>query len=430
VRHGPDGQLLSRVRRTLTLQLAGAVTLVVALVGTIVYLSMSAGQRRDSERELRGVIASGSVVNVPPCVFVFTAQGGTTHRTPNAPAALPVRADLRTSGTVVRRHRIGGAGYLVRTEHHGSTVVQAALDRRYEIQERHRLYTALSIAELGGLVAALITGQLLARRAISPLAEALERQRRFVADASHELRTPLTRLHTRAQLLARRTGSGDTHDELHAIVADTRQFGEVIEDLLLSAQLSPRAAEGSPVDLAAVVESLVAAETARAQTRAVELTLVRTDGPCVVAGVRSALSRVVGALLDNAIGHTPPGGEIQVTLSRAEGRIELVVRDDGVGLDPRDTERIFQRFTRGTTGAGRRFGLGLALVREVVESHGGTVEATGRPGGGATFTVRLPATPESPPVTASRPGRRWRYAPSLWLVPVKAITAARNRLTM
>jgi two-component system OmpR family sensor kinase len=110
-----------------------------------------------------------------------------------------------------------------------------------------------------------------------------------------------------------------------------------------------------------------------------------------VAGVQSALRRVVGALLDNAIGHTPPGGHVQVTLGRVGAHAELVVRDDGVGLDPGDTERIFQRFTRGTAGEGRRFGLGLALVREVVESHGGTIEATGRPGEGATFTVRLPA---------------------------------------
>ncbi|MDN3353664.1 HAMP domain-containing sensor histidine kinase [Actinomadura sp. DC4] len=401
-RSGPDRQMLSRVRRTLTVQLATAVTVVVALVGTIVYLSVSTGQRRDSERELRGVIASGAVENAPPCVFVFAVEGGAIHRTPNAPAALPVRADLRATGTVVRRHRINGIDYLMRTEHHGSAVVQAALDRRYEIQERRRLYTALIIAELAGLAAALVTGQLLARRAIRPLAEALERQRRFVADASHELRTPLTRLHTRAQLLARRTDS----DELRAIVADTRRFGEVIEDLLLSAQLPPRAAEGRPVDLAAVVRSLVSAEAARAESRATRLTLTGADAPCVVAGVESALSRVVGALLDNAIGHTLPGGHVQVALRRGEGQVELVVRDDGVGLDPRDTERIFQRFTRGMLGEGRRFGLGLALVREVVESHGGTVEAAGRPGEGAAFTVRLPAAPEQAPVpTGRRPHR-------------------------
>jgi signal transduction histidine kinase len=129
----------------------------------------------------------------------------------------------------------------------------------------------------------------------------------------------------------------------------------------------------------------------------------------VVAGVQSALRRVVGALLDNAIGHTPPGGHVQVALRRDGGQVELVVRDDGVGLDPDDTERIFQRFTRGTTGEGRRFGLGLALVREVVESHGGTIEAAGRPGDGATFTVRLPAADQGPgAVLTDKAVRRFR----------------------
>ncbi|MWA01748.1 sensor histidine kinase [Actinomadura sp. LD22] len=352
---------------------------------------MSAGQRGDAERDLRVVIAANAIENAPPCVWMFAVGDGGTRRTPNAPAGLPVRADLDTPGTVVREHRIDGISYLVRTEHHGPVTVQAALDRRYQIQERHRLYKALGVAEVAGLLAALATGRLLARRAISPLAEALDRQRRFVADASHELRTPLTRLHVRAQLLARRSESAALRDELGAIVSDTRQFGEVIEDLLLSARLRPHAVEGHPVDLAEIVASLVAAESVRARAQDVALDVAGAGTPRIVGGVASALRRVVGALLDNAIGHTPPGGHVTVVLARDGDRVELTVRDDGVGFEPADAERIFQRFTRGAQGRGRRFGLGLALVREVVESHGGAIDASGRPGAGASFTVRLPA---------------------------------------
>ncbi|MDL4817549.1 sensor histidine kinase [Actinomadura opuntiae] len=405
---GPDARVLSRVGWTLTLQLAAAATVVIALVGALVYLAMSAGQRSDAERDLRHVIAANAVENAPPCVWMFAIEDGRTRRTPNAPDGLPVRADLRATGTVVREHRIGGIGYLVRTEHRGPVVVQAALDRRYQIQERQRLYKALGVAEIGGLLAALVTGRLLARRAISPLAEALDRQRRFVADASHELRTPLTRLHVRAQLLARRTDAGALGDELGAIVSDTRQFGEVIEDLLLSARVRPRAAEGSPVDLAGVVASVTAAESVRTRAQDIALDVTGAGAPCVVEGVETALRRVVCALLDNAIGHTPPGGRVEVALARDGDRVELTVRDDGTGFDPADAERIFQRFARGAHGKGRRFGLGLALVREVVESHGGTIDATGRPGAGASFTVRLPAA--SPPARRRRVGAvpaRW-----------------------
>ena len=120
-------------------------------------------------------------------------------------------------------------------------VRQAVIDLRYQVEERRRLYVALAAAEAAGLVAALLVGQLLARRAIAPLGEALARQRRFVADASHELRTPLTQLHTRAQLLERRlrpdADPSALATEMRRMVTGTRQLGEVIDDLLLSAQL-------------------------------------------------------------------------------------------------------------------------------------------------------------------------------------------------
>jgi signal transduction histidine kinase len=272
-------------------------------------------------------------------------------------------------------------------------VVQAAMDLRYQQQERQRLYLALTVAELAGLLAALVTGQVLARRAISPLEEALRRQRRFVADASHELRTPLTRLHTRAQLLARRAATADIDKDLRTIVSDTRQFGEVIEDLLMSAQLGQATARRELVDLAAVVESVADAESARAQARSIALEVRRDPGAYLVLGVPAALRRVVGALVDNALDHTTPGGHIELTLDRTGKRREVVltVRDDGVGFDQAKERLIFERFKHGNAGDGRRFGLGLALVREVVDSHGGRVSATGEPGRGAAFTVRLPS---------------------------------------
>lgn len=260
-----------------------------------------------------------------------------------------------------------------------------------QAQDRRWVYVAFALAETVGLVAAVVVGQVLACRAVAPLEEALRRQRRFVADASHELRTPLTRLHVRAQLLAREAQPSALDGELAALVADTRQFGEVIEDLLMSAQLESADAPRELVDLAAVAESVVSAESLRAQARAVELGLRCGSGDHLVLGVPAALRRVVGALVDNALDHTRPGSRIDVILEhgRAGREVELTVRDDGVGFPPDQAELIFQRFKRGH-GNGGRFGLGLALVREVVENHGGRVTATGKPGEGAEFTVRLP----------------------------------------
>ena len=120
-----------------------------------------------------------------------------------------------------------------------------------------------------------------------------------------------------------------------------------------------------------------------------------------VPGIESALRRVLGELLNNALAHLPDGGSIGVTvLDPGDGTAQVVVADTGAGFDPADAERIFDRFHRGAGAGDRRYGLGLALLREVVTSHGGTITADAHPGAGASFTVRLPTAP--PP---ARPGR-------------------------
>jgi two-component system, OmpR family, sensor kinase len=113
----------------------------------------------------------------------------------------------------------------------------------------------------------------------------------------------------------------------------------------------------------------------------------------VVAGVRSALHRAVGALVDNALAHNGTGGHVTVGVRRRGDKVVLTVADDGEGLDPEVTDTLLHRFGRGeqSAGHGRRFGLGLALVREVVEAHRGRLEIDGRPGVGATVTIVLPA---------------------------------------
>jgi signal transduction histidine kinase len=89
--------------------------------------------------------------------------------------------------------------------------------------------------------------------------------------------------------------------------------------------------------------------------------------------------------------HTNSRIWVEVATGPDERRVTATVRDDGAGLDPAQAHRLFERFARGDHGDGRRFGLGLALVREVVAAHGGTVTASGRPGEGASFTITLPA---------------------------------------
>jgi two-component system, OmpR family, sensor kinase len=174
-----------------------------------------------------------------------------------------------------------------------------------------------------------------------------------------------------------------------------------VNDMLLSVELQHRPQEGERIDLATLAADVTASLEPLADQRSVELTtelIPRTDGsPPIVSGAEAALRRAIVSLVDNAIAHTPSGGHVRVAVGAisqvtpVDGWLSVAVIDDGEGLDPQQTHRLVERFSRGTSaGTGRRFGLGLALVDEVARAHGGVLDVDGEPGRGATFTLRLP----------------------------------------
>jgi signal transduction histidine kinase len=151
-----------------------------------------------------------------------------------------------------------------------------------------------------------------------------------------------------------------------------------------------------PVDLNAVARDAADAERERAESAGVALDVRQSDQPALVNGVPSGLRRVVASLLDNALGHIDSGGTVSVEVTRSGTEVRLVVADTGVGLGDVEPESLFERFARGSHGSGRRYGIGLALVREVVTAHGGTISAGSSDAGGAAFTVVLPAAAADP----------------------------------
>nr|WP_241265875.1 HAMP domain-containing sensor histidine kinase [Streptomyces boncukensis] len=382
----------------------------VTVVGGVAYVVMTHTQHEQVRRTLRYEAAHGDLSNASACTWLYS-PGATPLA--SGPDGFPVLDDLdrarRTREAVERTVRRDHAVYLVRTQVRADgNVVQAVFDMRFQLADRTRLWWVLGIAEAVGLLAAAVTGAVLGRLAVSPLAEALTRQRRFVTDASHELRTPITRVHTRAQMLSRQAaaeGLPDPHRAgLARLVGSAGRLGEVLDDLLLSASLDAgpaRPAERRPVDLSALARSVVAEEADRARDARLTVAVEAPPRPLCVDGVETALRRAIGELLSNAISHTPEGGRIEVTLTRARGTAGLTVADTGPGFEPAEAERLFERFHRGSGGG--RYGLGLALLREVVTQHGGTVAATGRAGHGARFTIRLPeCAPEHAPAPAHR----------------------------
>ena len=413
--------IVRRERLRIGLFVGLAVGVLLGIVGAVAYGSLVRSQNRQIAQELAWGVAHGTVAGPVGCNWLFRLTGPELDIGPiTPPAGFPLRAPMERvaaggpARTIVLR--ANGTTYHVLTEARGGTVVQAVFDARYQVADRRHLLMALAVAAVIGLLAAGLTGVVVGHRAVAPLAEALERQRRFVADASHELRTPIAQVHTRAQLLARRAGAAAATDQgdLDRLMGTTRRLGEIVDELLLSARLAadPGGPPREPVDLTALVETTVATEADRAAEQDVKLVLDGPGEPLPVTGIESALRRVAAELLANALAHTPPGGHITVTLRPHFDRVELAVADTGDGFDPADGDRLFDRFHRGAGAGERRFGIGLALLREVVTGHGGTITADGRPGAGATFTVRLPAGPspvrpvDPPGVTgASRPGR-------------------------
>lgn len=399
---GLEVVLVARARRTISAQIAATVTILVLLAGGVALIVMMRSQSSSDQRQLKMVAARPMIGHPPAHVWEFRRTGATLSGTRGAPSYFPIRAVMDEVAArreaLVAGYRIHGVDYLVRTQPVGDDVIQVALDLRSQERTRDEFYGAFAFFELVGLVAAVGTGQLLYRRAVAPLGKAIERQNRFVADASHELRTPLTQLHTRAQLLRHRLSRDSSvtlaQAELDGILASTRQFGEVIEDVLQSAQVRHEPRLRAPVDLEAIVAGVAAAESPRADLAGISIAVVLDPGSrdLVVTGIGPALRRALAALVDNALTHTAVGGHIELRLgTRPGGRdVEVSVRDDGVGFPPGDGEHIFARSRHSENGSGQRFGIGLALVREIIESHGGTITASGQPGQGAVFTVRLP----------------------------------------
>jgi two-component system, OmpR family, sensor kinase len=403
--------IVRRARLRMALFVGLAVGALLTLVGGIAYATLVAGQERQIQRELSWGARYGSISGPVGCNWIIRLDGGVLRYGPVAPPpGFPRRdaLDRVASGrpTEITTVRAPGTVLHVRTEATPTGAVQVVFDARYQLADRQHLLWAFALAASVGLLAALVTGMVVGHRAVAPLAEALARQRRFVADASHELRTPIAQVHTRAQLIARR--AGPDRPDLDRLIGTTRRLGEIVDELLLSARLADDPDSGPPrppVDLAELAGEAVATEAARAAELGVTIDLITPGAPLTVPGIASALHRVVAELLANALTHTPAGGRITVTVCAGRDRAELVVSDSGAGFEPADAERLFDRFHRGAGAGDRRFGLGLALLKEVVTSHGGTIEADGVPGHGATFTVRLPCAPA--------PARRSRGALAL-----------------
>ncbi len=235
------------------------------------------------------------------------------------------------------------------------------------------------------------------------LDHAFQAQRQLIDDASHELRSPLAIIRT--NLDASLNAPEATPDERQRAVAvvdrATNRMSRLVEDLLATARRDADALTDTDVDLATVARE--AGEEWFVPDRPLELR-VRTPETLHLIGDADALRRAAGNLLSNAARLAPESSTVTVATGRTGSWLWLAVADEGPGISPADLPKVFDRFWRGANGATRsqerRTGLGLSIVRQIVESHGGRVTAFSELGVGSTFVLWLPAagrTGEEPP---------------------------------
>jgi len=225
----------------------------------------------------------------------------------------------------------------------------------------------------------------------------LKVQEELLANVSHELRTPLTSIRGFSQAILDGTaGSTEAvHQAAGVIQQEAERLQRLVEGLLDLARAEAGLAgiQRRRMDLGPEIQAALGRFQLRAREGRIQLTGQLDPLPPVMAD-GDRMAQVFDNLLDNAMRHTPPGGSILVRAWFLQAEVHIQIRDTGPGIPAEALPKLFQRFFRADRG-GRGAGLGLAICKEIVEAHRGTIEAANHPGGGALFTVHLPiASPE------------------------------------
>ena len=224
----------------------------------------------------------------------------------------------------------------------------------------------------------------------------MDQQRRFVADAAHELRTPITALSLQAENLASVDLPSGARDRVAALRQGIGRTKHLLEQLLALARQDAAAPEGAPIPLVAlddVVKEVVADAMSEAAGRGVDLGFARVE-PAMVRGEAVILAALARNLIDNGVRFTPYRGQIDVCVYRDSDRAILQIEDSGPGVAPEEIGRIFEPFFRGQRPEGDGVGLGLSIVRRIVDRLDGSIEAVNVDEGGRTglrVRVTLPA---------------------------------------
>jgi signal transduction histidine kinase len=255
----------------------------------------------------------------------------------------------------------------------------------------------LMLLGLGTLALLVVVGLYAVMRGVSRELEVARLQSDFVAAVSHEFRTPLTSLRQLAELLSSgRVASEERRTRYYEVMErESGRLHRLVEGLLDFGRMEAGALEfkWETVTPSELVQRVVMEfETERGESGR-EMELTADDTVSSVRADSEALGRAVWNLLDNAVKYSPDHTRISVSVSQADGNVEISVRDEGVGIPPAEREAIFRKFVRGTSSDGRGTkgtGIGLAMVKHIVAAHRGEIRVESEVGRGSAFTISLP----------------------------------------
>lgn len=283
----------------------------------------------------------------------------------------------------------------------GYLQVAVPLDPVQSDLQQLRFFLALGVPLALALIG--ITGWLLGGFAMQPIQTAYERLQRFTADASHELRAPLAALLGNIQIgLVKPTTDSRIHEQrLHKLVEITKSMTTLVTNLLLLARheqsLPPNTLQS--VDLVSFLKDMVETFAAEASAQDLQWKDDLPDTPIRITADADLLRQAIANLLNNALKYTPAGGTVELHLRATPHRALIQVKDTGIGIPAECLPHIFERFYRvdAVRTPDRQqpekaggFGLGLAITQQIIQAHGGTVQATSTEGQGSCFAIELP----------------------------------------
>jgi heavy metal sensor kinase len=226
-----------------------------------------------------------------------------------------------------------------------------------------------------------------------------QQMRRFTSDAAHELRTPLAAIRAMGEVALRREpGRAECAETLGNILEETTRLQNLCEGLLTlaKAEAGNLSLRKEPTDLKSFLESVLQTIGVLAEEKGITVA-VRVPQEAAISVDPMWLRQAVLNVIDNGIKYTPKGGEILVTAEAANGRMVIRIKDSGPGISKDHTDRIFDRFYRADSGRDRSIGgagLGLAIAKGIVESHGGTISIQSSRGQGTEVGISLPSEGE------------------------------------